>query len=147
MLDRWDRVLLVIVAVSSGLLGVWAAFSPRSFYTDFPGFGHHWVIADGPYNEHLIRDVGDANLGLAFVAVVAVVRRSATLALVAAGAAAIAWMPHLVYHVRHADVWDTTDKVASLTALAVSVVVPVVLGVRLARRGAVDRTPEVRPLT
>ena len=147
MLDRLDRVLLVIVAVSSGLLGVWAAFSPRSFYTDFPGFGHHWVSADGPYNEHLIRDVGDANLGLMFVALVAAWRRSGTLALVAAGAAVIAWLPHLVYHVRHADVWDTTDKVASLGSLTLSVAVPLVLGVRLALRGAVDPTPEVRPLT
>ena len=139
MLDRWDRVLLIIVAVSTGLLGVWAAFSPRSFYTDFPGFGHHWVIADGPYNEHLVRDVGDANLGLMFVALAALWRRSLLLALVAAGATAIAYMPHLVYHLRHADVWDTTDKVASISALTVGVVVPIVLGVRLARRSPMAR--------
>ena len=44
---------------------------PRSFYDDFPGAGRTWVAVDGPYNEHLVRDVGGLNLALAFVAVLA----------------------------------------------------------------------------
>jgi len=139
MLDRWDRILLVMVLVSVGLLGIWAGFFPRSFYTDFPGGGRHWVMLDGPYNEHLVRDVGEANLGLAFVVACALWRRSTTLALVAAGAVAIAYAPHLVYHVRHADVFDTGDKIASLGSLTVGVLAPVVLGIRLARRGDAPR--------
>ena len=35
------------------------------FYDDFPGLGRSWVAADGPYNEHLVRDVGALNLALA----------------------------------------------------------------------------------
>ena len=51
----------------------WSASGPRvapkSFYEDFPGAGRVWVAVDGPYNEHLVRDVGSLNLALAFVAV------------------------------------------------------------------------------
>ena len=96
--------------------------APQSFYDSFPGGGHSWVAADGPYNEHLVRDVGEANLGLAFIVLVALLRRSASIALAVAGAVAIAYTPHLVYHVRHIDAFPTTaDKVGSIGALIVGV--------------------------
>ena len=49
----------------SGNLGVGlqALFTPRSFYDDFP-LGRGWVAMDGPYNQHLVRDVGSLNLAL-----------------------------------------------------------------------------------
>ena len=47
--------MLVVVGGSTGL---WATLSPRSFYDEFPGGGRAWVAADGPYNEHLVRDFG-----------------------------------------------------------------------------------------
>jgi hypothetical protein len=148
MLDRWDRILLVVVLVSVAGLGIWAGFFPRGFYDNFPGGGHAWVAADGPYNEHLVRDVGEANLGLAFIVLVALLRRSATIALAVAGGVAIAYAPHLVYHVRHIDTFPTTaDKVGSIGALIVGVVAPVVLGVRIARRGGVPSTREANALT
>jgi hypothetical protein len=67
------RIVLVGLGVPAVVFGAWAAFAPRSFYEDFPGFGQVWVRPDGPFNEHLVRDVGELNLALAFVTLAAVV--------------------------------------------------------------------------
>jgi hypothetical protein len=119
---------LAALAVTGLVVGVWAAFAPRSFYDDFPGGGLVWVAVDGPYNEHLVRDVGELNLALTAVTVVAIV----TMARAAAVAAALGWLvyqvPHLLYHVRHTDVFaDTTDKVTSIVALALGVALPLIV--------------------
>ncbi len=57
------RLLLWLMAISSLGVGFQALFTPRSFYDDFP-MGRGWVAMDGPYNEHLVRDVGSLNLAL-----------------------------------------------------------------------------------
>ena len=93
-------------------MGVWAQGFPRSFYDDFPGMGRVWVAVDGPYNEHLVRDVGGLNLALAFVAVLALVTGSVLVARAAGGAALIYGVPHLLYHATHLDPYDTGDAVA-----------------------------------
>ena len=64
MRDWVVRVVLVVWAAASVQLGIWATFAPRSFYEKFPGFGHHWVSMAGPYDEHLVRDVGGLYLAL-----------------------------------------------------------------------------------
>jgi hypothetical protein len=85
------------------------------------------VAADGPYNEHLVRDFGDLNLALAVVTVVALVASTRLVAL----AAAVGWIvyqtPHLVYHLRHLDLYDTGDKVANVTTLVLALVLPIVV--------------------
>ena len=134
MLDRTDRVLLIVMLVSAAGLGVWAAFFPASFYADFPGGGRHWVALDGPFNEHLVRDVGDANLALAVVALGALLRPIRELMLAAAVAFVVAGLPHLIYHLRHADIYDTSDQIGSIGGIAVITVVPLVLAIRVARR-------------
>lgn len=63
---------LAYLSLTSAVVGVWAQFFPRAFYERFPGFGI-WVAGDGPYNEHLIRDVGGLNLALAVLALLACV--------------------------------------------------------------------------
>jgi hypothetical protein len=65
------RAMLALAALVSVQLGLWAAPAPRSFYDDFPGGGRSWVSADGPYNEHLVRDFGSLNLAIAVVLAVA----------------------------------------------------------------------------
>jgi hypothetical protein len=130
------RAGLAALVVTALVVGVWAAFAPRSFYDDFPGGGRHWVAVDGPYNEHLVRDVGELNLALAAVTLVALV----TLARAAAVAAALGWLvyqvPHLLYHVRHADVFaDTTDKVTSIGSLALGVALPLIVLLAALRLG------------
>ena len=69
--------------------------------------GRVWVAVDGPYNEHLVRDVGSLNLALAFVAVLALITGSTLLARAAGGAALIYGVPHLLYHATHLDPYDT----------------------------------------
>ena len=73
MAERVIRAALVALAVVAVSAGVWASVSPRAFYDNYPGLGHAWVAADGPYNEHLIRDFGALNLALAVMTIVAAV--------------------------------------------------------------------------
>jgi hypothetical protein len=71
--ERVLRILLVFLGVPSVLIGLWAGFAPRGFYENFPGAGRSWVAPDGPFNEHLVRDVGVLNLALAVVTIAAAV--------------------------------------------------------------------------
>lgn len=121
------RAALVALVVTGVVVGAWAAFAPRSFYENFPGGGHAWVAADGPYNEHLVRDFGDLNLALAVVTIVAVVAMTRAVVM----AAALAWLvyqvPHVVYHARHLDVFGTGDQVGTLVSLGLAVVLPLLV--------------------
>ena len=131
------RIALALLVAQGLIVGVWAAAWPRSFYDDFPGGGRTWVSVDGPYNEHLVRDVGALNLALAVVALVALIALTRAVAL----AAALGWIvyqaPHLVYHLRHLDLYDTSDKVANVASLVLALVLPIVvlLGARRLRPG------------
>ena len=134
MRDRVVRVVLAVWAVASVQLGIWATFAPRSFFDDYPGFGRHWVRVDGPYNEHLVRDFGALNLALAVVTIAALVTLSRPM-VIAVAVAWLAWsVPHLVYHLRHLDVFSSTDdkvlNVVALSALPVLAVVVLVLTLR-----------------
>ena len=112
------RIALGYLAFFSLQIGVWALLAPQSFYDDFPGLGRSWVAVDGPYNEHLVRDVGALNLALALVVIMAAVRLSRELITVA-GVATLAWgIPHLVYHLFERDGLSVADQVASLGGLA-----------------------------
>jgi hypothetical protein len=141
MAERVARIALALLVAQGLVVGLWAALSPRSFYDDFPGGGRTWVAADGPYNEHLVRDFGDLNLALAAVSIVALITLSRAVVL----AAGVGWIvyqaPHLVYHLRHLDVYDTSDKVANVTALVFALVLPV-LAVVATRRLSAERPPQ-----
>jgi hypothetical protein len=127
MRDSTTRVLLAVVAVGNAVVGLWATLAPQSFYDNFPGVGQAWVALDGPFNEHLVRDVGALNLALACVVIAAIVRPDRYLVTVAAGAELVYSLPHFLYHVTHLDPYDGTNKVALVASLAVTVVVPAVL--------------------
>ncbi|MYS18773.1 hypothetical protein GTW78_00490 [Streptomyces sp. SID4948] len=105
-------------------VGVWAFFLPASWYRAFPGFGRHWLPVLGPYNEHLARDVGALYLALAVVTLSAA-RRAGDGRL--AGTAGLAWLvfgvPHLVFHLRHLDMYGSADQVLNVVALGWFVVV------------------------
>jgi hypothetical protein len=123
MRDTVLRIGLAFLAVPAALVGVWAGLAPRSFYDDFPGLGQVWIAPDGPYNEHLVRDVGALNLALAVVTVAALV----TLAVALVRWVLVAWVVegllHVVYHARHLAPFGTADQVSILAGL---VLVPVV---------------------
>jgi len=123
----WARIALGYLAFVALQVGVWAQFAPRSFYDDFPGFGATWVSVDGPYNEHLVRDVGGLNLALGALFVVAAVILSRHLVTIASVAGLLYGVPHLIYHLANTDVLDTADVVASIAGLALFAALPVAL--------------------
>lgn len=116
--------MFVYLSVQAILVGAWALLAPRSFYDDFPGGGRTWVAVDGPYNEHLIRDVGALNLALLVLLVVAARWPSRDLVLVAAAASVVWGAPHFVYHLVNTDGLATSDAVASVGSLAFGVLLP-----------------------
>jgi hypothetical protein len=121
------RVLLAILALSSAPLGLWATFAPRSFYDNFPGMGHHWVMLDGPYNHHLVTDFGSLNLALAAVTIVALWKMTPLLIRTTAVAWILYAVPHEVYHATHLKPFGTGDKIGQLVGIGVDIVAALAL--------------------
>ena len=94
------------------------------------------MSVDGPYNEHLVRDVGGLYLALGVLIVAAAVTLSRLLIVTAALAALVSGVPHLVYHLVNTDGLSAGDLAASLTGLALFALLPVTLL-------ATGRTPSV----
>ena len=129
------RLLLVLEAVGFVVVGAWALAAPRSFYDGFPGGGRTWVGVDGPFNEHLVRDVGALNLAVVTVLLAAAWWGGAPLVRAACAAALVWSVPHLAYHLGHLDrLPSSSDKVAEAVSLSLAVVAPVVV-LWLVRRG------------
>jgi hypothetical protein len=138
-LSGWVRLLLWLMAFGQIGVGVQALFTPRSFYDDFP-LGRGWVKLDGPYNQHLVRDVGSLNLALVVLVLAALFVGTRSLARVASIVWLINAVPHFVYHARHINMagMETVDRIGILVTLGLAVVGPVlVLGLLGARRPTV----------
>ena len=118
------RAALLYLALLSLVIGFWTQLAPRSFYDGFPGLGHAWVAADGPYNEHLLRDFGATNLALAVVMLAALLRPTVTLVRLAAFSSVVWQAPHTLYHLVHVDTLPALgDQVAQSATLLLGVVV------------------------
>lgn len=124
---RMVRLALVVLAGVGLQVGLWAAFAPRRFYDGFPGLGRVWVGVDGPYNEHLVRDVGALNLALAAVSIGAAVTLTRVAILLAAAAWLVYGLPHWIYHLRHLEPFAGSDQAGILVSLGLAVVVPALL--------------------
>jgi hypothetical protein len=115
----------------SALLGLfvggWAYFAPQSFYDSFPGVLGSWVSVDGPFNEHLIRDVGAMYLALGAASVGGSIWRNA----VAYRILGIAWTVfgtlHFAYHALHLEHMSLESAIGEMVALGVSLLLGVVL--------------------
>jgi hypothetical protein len=125
--ERWQRIALGYVALVALQIGVWAQFAPQSFYDDFPGFGRAWVSVDGPYNEHLVRDVGGLYLALAVLVIAAAVTLSRHLIVAASVAVIVSGVPHLVYHLFNTDGLSSGDLALSIGGLTLFAAIPVAL--------------------
>lgn len=113
----------MLIALFMLATGVQAALLPRSFFEDFP-LGRGWVAAaGGPYNEHLVRDVG--------VLFVALIVASAWTAWTRAGdrAVAVAWIVqgvgHVGFHAAHRQHLSGGERAGLLASLIVVVVLAV----------------------
>lgn len=125
----WRRVILWLLAALGAFVGGWALFAPRAFYDAFPLLGVFgaWVAGDGPFNEHLIRDVGALYLALAVASAVAALMRRADASVVVGVAWLVFSVPHLLYHVRHLDHLAPVDAIGQPISLAVSLVLAIPL--------------------
>jgi hypothetical protein len=127
MRDTVLRIGLAVLAIPAAIVGFWAAFAPRSFYDDFPGIGRTWIAPDGPYNQHLVRDVGELNLALVAITVIAMV----TLTPMLVRAVLVGWvvysLPHVIYHLRNLEPFSTSDQVSIVGSLAFVPILAVVL--------------------
>ena len=92
------RVGLWLLSLPALVVGAWALFLPRSFHEDFPSAGRGWVSALGPYNGHLLADVGVMYLALGVLLALAAVSSGRELV----RASLVAWLvfavPHFVFH-------------------------------------------------
>jgi hypothetical protein len=111
-------MLLGLLSILAVFVGLWAAAFPQSFYSSFPGLGLHWVSSDGPFNEHLIRDVGALYLGFAAAAVAAMLSRSAVAGRVVGVGWSLFGLLHISYHLGHPE-GTTVDQVGTIVSLAV----------------------------
>lgn len=140
MKTRVLRIGLIYQAGAMALVGFWATFAPRSFYSDFPGGGRHWISADGPFSEHLVRDVGELSLALLVVLGAAAVTMAMPLVRAALVAVIVNGGLHVLYHARHLDLYSTSDATAIMVSLALAPVVAVVLLVMTAPKRVVIAT-------
>jgi hypothetical protein len=120
---RSRRAALIALTIASLAVGAWAQFAPASFHTSFP-FGRAWVSTDGPFNEHLIRDVGGLNLALGALTGLAALRMHADLVRLAAVVTLVFSVPHLTYHALHLEPYAALDAVGMMLSLGLGVVVP-----------------------
>ncbi len=122
------RAALVYQIFTLGLVGIWALFFPSGFYNSFPGFGMQWIIRDGTYNEHLLRDIGSLNLGIACATLYALVSRNIGATRASAVAALVFSLPHLYYHWHHLqDLPNLLERVLNITLLSGNVLIPILL--------------------
>ncbi|MDY7089876.1 MAG: hypothetical protein SYR96_32885 [Actinomycetota bacterium] len=123
-MKRWA---VLILAVSAAVVGVWAAAFPLSFHTDFPAPGRHWVSALGPYNEHLVRDVGALYLALLVLSVWAWRRPAPEAMRVTGGAWLIFNSIHFLWHMLHLEMFPAVDRVGNAVALGGVLALSIVL--------------------
>jgi hypothetical protein len=128
------RIPLGILAILAIFVGLWAAAFPHAFYSSFPGFGLHWISDDGPYNEHLVRDVGALYLGFAAAAVAAALTKSAAPGRVVGIGWALFGILHISYHLGRPE-GSAFDQVGTIVTLAIDLL----LGVLLAMPGRRSR--------
>jgi hypothetical protein len=89
--------------------------------------GRHWLVPLGPYNEHLITDVGSTFLALTVLMALAAIWLTKRLV----QAALIAWLvyavPHFLWHMANLGVYSASDQVLNAVALALQVLVAAAL--------------------
>src|SRR3712207_6643849 len=148
----WLRSGLLIVAATPLAGGLWALLFPRAFYYDFPLPGSGWVSTLGPYNEHLVRDYGALNLGMAVLLVATAVLLERRLVQVALLSWLVFEVPHFIFHVGQTHHFSPGSNLSQLGGLAFLIVLPLVLLFLPPQKGAgrdladtnIDRTERMQ---
>lgn len=122
------RVCLIILTIFGLSLGVWAYFAPLNWYNTFPGMGMRWLLVLGPYNEHLVKDVGGMFLALGVLSAVAVYHlRNRPVVVITAISWSVFNALHLIYHLGMLHMYGTRDAVLNAVGLSLLLVVSLIL--------------------
>ena len=140
-MNRIHSAALALSAALAFFVGGWAFFAPRSFYDAFPGVLGQWISMDGPFNEHLIRDVGAMYLALGVASVAGLVSRSPAVFRTLGLAWTVFGVLHLGYHLMNLDHLDVANAVGAVVSLSISLALGVVLLIPGAKpRGGGDQS-------
>jgi hypothetical protein len=112
------RFLLFALGIPQALIGLWALLAPSSFHDDFPAGTDGWVDVLGPFDEHLVTDVGALFVALGFLLCFAAVSLRRETVVVATIAWLIFAIPHLAWHVFNLEPYGTADAIGNTAALA-----------------------------
>ena len=121
------RIILWATAAIGLFVGLWAAAWPQAFYDAFPGLGRIWIAVDGPFNEHLIRDVGALYLALAAASIAATFSRTPDAGRVIGVAWTVFGIPHLIYHATGFAGMAPVDVIGNIVSLGASLGLGIVL--------------------
>jgi hypothetical protein len=118
---------LVAISVQALIVGFWAYVVPRGFYDVFPAVAGSWIHQDGPYNQHLIQDVGAMYIALGLASVGALLwRRAQSFRLLG-----IAWtvfgLLHFSYHSTHLAGMSATDALGNVVGLGLYLLLGITL--------------------
>jgi hypothetical protein len=131
----WIRGSLAFLSLGEIAVGIWALFLPRSFYEDFPSSGREWVSTLGPYDEHLVRDVGEFNLAFGVLLALAAIRPDRLLVRVSLVAYLVYTVPHFIFHLTQTHAFSVGDNLAQLVSLGFQVALPVAILLGVGLRG------------
>lgn len=121
------RAIAAVLAVNFLTIGIWATFSPASWFADFPGFGRHWATAYPPFNEHLTADIGGFYLAFGLAALVGAATGSRPFLVAIGLITAVEALPHLLFHTFDHHHVTSGDYLATLISLSTQFVVGLVL--------------------
>lgn len=122
---KYIKGLLLYLFITNLMPGIWALFFPSSFYADFPGMGRHWVSVDGPYNEHLTRDVGAFFCAVSLLNLLSLIYFERISILMAATATFVFSFFHFWYHMCHLHMYTAwIDKMGNIVVLSAGALVP-----------------------
>jgi hypothetical protein len=128
MADRTLRVGLLLLAAPALYTGIWAIADPHGWFVSYPGFGHHWTVAFGTFNEHLATDTGAGFVAVGVAVLYAAVRLQKPIVRLALLVYLAFSIPHLIFHVLGPrSSLSNFDRSLSLGLLVAAVVVPALL--------------------
>ena len=127
------RVGLVLLGLPQLLIGAWATFAPSGWFDNFPGAGRNWLPLYGPYDEHLVADVGSTFLALGVLLFLAAVWMDRRVVIAAVVAYLVYQVPHTIFHLANDDVLSSGDQVANGITLVLANVLAIAILVSLRR--------------
>jgi hypothetical protein len=122
------RLCLIVLTLFGLSLGLWAYFAPLHWYTTFPGMGMTWLPVLGPYNEHLVKDVGGMFSALGVLSALAVYHLRKRAVVVITG---VSWsifnLSHLIYHLGMLHMYGPRDAALNAVGLSLLLLASLVL--------------------